>query len=205
MATVKKETIKTPAEQKIIEAARRLFTQKGYDAVKTRDIAREAGINLALLNYYFRSKEKLFELVMRGNMQEFFTSILLLINDRETSLEKKIELLVNKYIDVLSRNPALPLFVMTHMRNNPQRLGFRAKFRDSYLMKQVQEAVKQKKIAPITPANLIMNIVGLTIFPYIGKPMLLHVNGMDERQFDELMQERRKLVPKWIDAMLKVK
>ena len=58
-------------EEKIKAAARKVFTRKGFAATRTRDISEEAGINLALLNYYFRSKEKLFDLVMMENMQHF--------------------------------------------------------------------------------------------------------------------------------------
>ena len=199
----KKEVIS--AEQKIITAARKLFTQKGFDAVKTRDIAKEAGINIALLNYYFRSKEKLFEIIMRENMQEFFMSISLLINDEKTNVKQKIDLLVNKYIDILSANPQLPLFVMAHMRNNPQRGEFQSRFKESYFMKQVMEEIKSGKIAPIKPVNFMMNIVGLTIFPFIGRAMIQNINGVDDKQFNELMEDRRKMVPKWIEAMLKVK
>jgi AcrR family transcriptional regulator len=205
MATVKSKKEVISAEQKIITAARKLFTQKGFDAVKTRDIAKEAGINIALLNYYFRSKEKLFEIIMQENMQEFFMSINQLINDEKTEVKHKIDLLVNKYIDILSANPQLPLFVMSNMRNNPQRGELQNKFRESYFMKQVQEEIKSGKIAPIKPVNFMMNIVGLTIFPFIGRTMIQNINGVDDKQFNELMEERRKMIPKWIEAMLKVK
>jgi len=89
MKTAKTKKSEESAEQKIIEAARKLFTEKSFDAVKTRDIANEAGINLALLNYYFRSKEKLFEIVMQENMQKFFQSIVGIINDEETTIREK--------------------------------------------------------------------------------------------------------------------
>src|SRR5271165_3203609 len=89
------------AEQKIKAAAQKLFTQKGYAAVRTREIAAEAGINLALLNYYFRSKEKLFELVMLENMTTFAEGAADIIHNESTSLDQKIELLVGHYIDIL--------------------------------------------------------------------------------------------------------
>src|SRR5215469_8224769 len=165
-------------EEKIKEAARKLFTQKGYAMVKTRDIATEAGINLALLNYYFRSKEKLFEIVMQENMQQFFMSIIQVINDETTTIQQKIELLVNKYIDMLLQNPELPIFVIMQMRNNPTRMEFQGKFRESFFIKQIQAAIKNKEIAPINPINIMMNMVGLTIFPFIGKPILVNGHGI---------------------------
>src|SRR5271154_299968 len=82
------------AEEKIKEAARNVFTRKGFAATRTRDIAEEAGINLALLNYYFRSKEKLFEIVMLENFGQFLNGVQTLLNQKESSLEEKIDAIV---------------------------------------------------------------------------------------------------------------
>jgi AcrR family transcriptional regulator len=204
MKTAKTKKSEESAEQKIIEAARKLFTEKSFDAVKTRDIANEAGINLALLNYYFRSKEKLFEIVMQENMQKFFQSIVGIINDEETTIKEKVELLVNRYIDMLLNSPELPIFVMSNIKNST-RTQFQGRFRDSFLMKQVQKAIKKGKMPDMNPVNFMLNVVSLTIFPFIGKPMIKNSHNMDDKQFLELIEERRKLVPKWIEAMMKLK
>lgn len=204
MAT-KKQNIKLSTEEKIVSAARKLFTQKGYEGTKTRDIAKEAGINLALLNYYFRSKEKLFEMIMEENMGQFMNVISGIVNNEASSIDQKIEDLVNNYITMLSKFPDMPLFVMNHIRSNPQRLEMRQRFMGSYFMMQIQDAMKKGKIAPINPLNLMLNIVGLTIFPFIGRPMFQNNHGMTNEQFNALMEERRKLIPKWIGAILKAK
>ena len=107
-------------EEKIKEAARKVFTQKGYAATRTRDIAEAAGINLALLNYYFRSKQKLFELVMAEKLQKYFGVLAPVLNDGSTSLETKVESIASKYIDLIIENPELPLFVLSEVRNNPE-------------------------------------------------------------------------------------
>ena len=72
-------------EEKIKIAARHVFHIKGYAGTRTRDIAEEAGINLALLNYYFRSKEKLFEIVMMETLRDFLQSLTSVFNDMESS------------------------------------------------------------------------------------------------------------------------
>ncbi len=92
----KPDTPDRPTEEKIKEAARTVFTRKGFAATRTRDIAEEAGLNLALLNYYFRSKEKLFEIVMLEKMQVFFGFIGPIIYDDSTSLELKVEGIVSQ-------------------------------------------------------------------------------------------------------------
>lgn len=205
MTTVKKKKKTDGAEEKIISAARKLFTEKGFDAVKTRDIAKEAGINLALLNYYFRSKENLFEMIMKENMDRFMEAVTGIVNNETTSLEKKIEMLVANYIDILLVNPDMPLFVISNARIDDKRMKMREKFLGSHLMKQVHQAMKTGKIADINPANIMLNIVGLTIFPFVARRMFLSSNGISQEQFNALMHERKKMIPKWIKAMLKVK
>src|SRR5688572_7850375 len=106
----KKKIKDSTTEEKIKEAARKLFTQKGFAAVKTRDIAAEAGINVALLNYYFRSKENLFGIIMRENMIKFAAFATMLFNDENLSVDQKMEQIVSAYIDMLLAYPDLPLF-----------------------------------------------------------------------------------------------
>src|SRR4249920_1132140 len=109
MAKKKKAVdISLSTEEKIKAAASKVFTKKGYAATRTRDIAEEAGLNLALLNYYFRSKEKLFELVMMEKMESFFGTIIPILNDTSLSLEQKIVAVSEKYTVVLLENPDLP-------------------------------------------------------------------------------------------------
>jgi AcrR family transcriptional regulator len=193
------------AEEKIIAAARKLFTRKGYDAVKTRDIAKEAGINMALLHYYYGSKDKLFGIIMAENMKRFLQGIVLIVNNRETNIEEKIDLLVSNYIDMLIARPDMPLFVLNEVRNNPKKYFNRTGFKEFYLAKQIEEAVKSGKIAPVKPVNFMINLLGLTIFPFVARPMIRYNNGISEEHFNKLMLERKKLIPKWIMAILKTK
>src|SRR5579859_5482121 len=95
-----KKVKEASTEEKIKEAARKLFTQKGFAATRTRDIAEEAGINLALLNYYFRSKQKLFDLIMMENFQEFIKGITVNLVDDTMTFDQRIEKIVVAYIDM---------------------------------------------------------------------------------------------------------
>src|ERR1700741_422233 len=96
-------------EEQIKEAARRVFTRKGYAATRTRDIAEESGFNLALINYYFRSKEKLFDIIIVEQLQLFVQSLVGIVNDPATTLFEKLHLLVSHYIDMLVQNPGIPI------------------------------------------------------------------------------------------------
>jgi AcrR family transcriptional regulator len=209
MMKIKKEIIDHSTEEKIKNAARKVFTQKGYAGTKTRDIAEEAGINLALLNYYFRSKEKLFDIIMLESFQEFMRSMISVFNDEKTSLEKKIESMVSNYIDLLIIQPDIPLFVLSELRNNPneliKKMSLDNNLMKSFFMKQIQQAIKDEKISDISPVHFFMNMMSLTVFPFVASPMLKNLGGLNQEEFDKLMQQRKKLIPKWIKAIMKVK
>lgn len=187
-------------EEKIKEAARIVFTKKGYAATRTRDIAEEAGLNLALLNYYFRSKEKLFQQVMIEKVQMIFSVLFPIANDPGTNLSEKIELLVGNYISLLQKNPDLPLFVLSEIRNNPEhfqnKVGINM-LRESSLVKQIVE-----KRPDINPIQFLISLLGMTIFPFVASPLLQAANLIEPAQFGGMMEQRKQLIPKWVDAML---
>ncbi len=203
-----KLAIDPTTEEKIKHAAKVIFHQKGYAATRTRDIAKEAGINLALVNYYFRSKEKLFDIIMLESLQDFRQFIQAAFNDEKTSLESKIETMVCNYIDLLIDQPDIPLFILSEIRNNPQALISKMNkesMAKSFFIKQFQQAVKEGKIAPIHPLHFIMNLIGMIVFPFVGSPIIKTVGGLKQEEFNELMQQRKVLIPKWLKAISKVK
>jgi AcrR family transcriptional regulator len=188
-------------EEKIKDAARRVFLKKGYASTRTRDIAEEAGLNLALLNYYFRSKEKLFELVMTEKLLKFFGIIFPVVNDQDTSLERKIELIAHNYIDMILDNPDLPIFVLSEIRHKPER------FASTMQLKKIlteSHFVKQLHIArpDINPLQVITTLLGITVFPFLMKPVLFASGSMNQKAFDAFMEERRALIVKWVNTML---
>lgn len=195
----------TTTEQRIKEAARKLFTQKGFAGTRTRDIAEEAGLNLALLNYYFRSKQKLFDLIMMENFRQFIQGISVNFLDDTLTIEQRVSSMVTAYIDFLTKFPDLPLFVLNEIKGNPSKLA--ATIRDeiaparSHFFQQLQAAYQAGKIA-LDPFHFVANLVGLTIFPFVGRPLLQRVNNVDDEQFAAYMQQRKELVPKWIMLML---
>lgn len=204
----KKEIEKnTSTEEQIKEAARTVFTRKGYAATRTRDIAEESGFNLALINYYFRSKEKLFDIIMLEHLQTFIHSVIGMVNDPETSLQQKIELLVSHYIDMLIKNPGLPLFILNEINADPGKLltkiGVnRLEHNELCIARQWKELAKKKQITPISPLHILMNLAALTIFPFIGSPLIKNRTGINTAQFNALMEERKKLIPAWVNAMI---
>ena len=201
-----KKALMTPppdvsTEEKIKEAARKVFTRKGYAATRTRDIADEAGINLALLNYYFRSKQKLFEQVMLEKVQQLFGHIAPVLNDHGSSLEYKVEQIVARYIDMITANPDLPLFVLSEIRNHPEH--FAQTFQIGALIEQSSFIKQLKEKRPdIHPLHFLMNTLSMTVFPFIAMPVFKTIGAADETQFSVMMSERKSLIPVWVKAIL---
>lgn len=210
MATAKrqrKKAVDGTTEEKIREAARKVFTRKGYAGARTRDIAEEAGINLALLNYYFRSKEKLFDMIMTENIQQFMIGVKEILVNEKTDLKEKNELLASHYIGMLSRYPDLPFFILSELRSHPdklvERMGIKEfMFRSSYF-RQLGDAVGNGP--KVNPLHYLINTIALIVFPFIGSPILKNIGDLDPGQFNTLMDERKILIAQWIEAMMKIK
>jgi hypothetical protein len=119
---------------------------------------------------------------------------------------EKVQKIVVAYIDMITANPHLPMFVMNQLHSVPSKLVERMEpvlkpLRENFL-RQFEEAVNRGEIARIEPFHFVANLIGLTIFPFIGKPLLQRVSGVNNEQFAALIQERKKLVPIWIKTIL---
>ena len=194
-------------EEKIKATAKAIFMKKGYAATRTRDIAEEAGINLALLNYYFRSKEKLFQQIMMESLQGFFASILTIFNDSDTDLEEKLRRLASSYIEQLIGQPDIPMFILSELRSNPKefmnKMPIHNKLKGSVLFAQLIQEIGEEKARTINPLQIMMNIMSMILFPFVARPMLEDVAQLTSEDFKSMMEERKKLIPMWIMDMIK--
>lgn len=195
------------AEERILAAARKVFTTKGMAGARMQDIADEAGINKALVHYYFRDKDKLFEVVFMQEAQKFFPKINAIFNS-DAPLFEKIENFVSEYVDEMVENPYLPWFVMNEINRDPDRFlykvwGEQNLPKPAKLLEQISREISEGRIRPIHPMHLLMNMISMTIFPFVGKPMFIRNMSLDEAQFREIMLQRKKEVPAFIIAALK--
>ncbi len=200
----RKEGPDPTTEERILEAARTIFQRKGYAGTRTRDIAEAAGINLALLNYYFRSKERLFQRIMLESAQRFFQTIQAVLNDEQTTFYQKIEAIPGCYADLLAREPEMPMFLLSEIRHHPdslaKQLDLHGVMARSCFFRQFRTAVAEGRFPDIHPVQFLLNLVGMTVFPYLAKPMVQIITALEEETLDGLLRERRHMIPAWIFA-----
>ena len=188
-------------EEKIKNAARVIFTQKGYASAKMRDIATLAGVNLALVNYYFRSKDNIFKIIMREKMYKIFGMIFPYMQDENTTLEEKITKISEIYIDMLSEDPNLPIFVFGEIQKEPENF--------TSMLPITSANIKEMSIAKqfsqydtgISPVHFMLNFLGMTIFPFIAMPLLEKIKVDSSENLKLLIKERKKMIPIWMKNM----
>lgn len=188
-------------EAVILEAARKVFIINGYEGSSMQMIADEAGMNKALLHYYFRNKDRLFEAIFVeafGKMAPRLQQII--ISDR--SFEEKIRGFVDEYISTLIEIPEIPLFIMHELRRNPERiikLVSSSGIDPRKVASLIKEEMKQGGIREIDPYQLLINLLSLCIFPFAARPIIEgFIFEGDAGQFDAFLQRRKKEVGDFI-------
>lgn len=193
-------------ESNIMEAAKRIFVLKGFEGARMQEIADEAGINKALLHYYFRSKDKLFEAVFIDAFVKFVPTILITLNSN-SPLFRKIEVFVDHYIDVLSKNPFIPGFILHELGHNTERLSKIIRtvgLNPDLFVEQVKAEIEAGTINPIDPRDLLVNMLAMCIFPFVGKPILKVVLFKNnEEEYHEFLNRRKIAAAQFIVNSIK--
>ncbi|HEX2722277.1 MAG TPA: helix-turn-helix domain-containing protein [Gemmatimonadaceae bacterium] len=201
-------------ESRILEAAKRVFIRRGTAGARMQEIADEAGVNQALLHYYFRSKERLSEAVFSRVAAPMFGAIIHIIGSDIAALDK-IDRIVDTYLNVLTASPFLPGYILAELHHHPERiprlLGNIAggKLSDvaspafDKLEKQLAAAARAGQIRRTTAAQFVVNILSLCVFPFAARPMLRAVLDMSDDEFAKFIEHRRKELPAYIRAALR--
>lgn len=202
-----KGNIEDSTERKILEASKRIFQRKGMYGARMQEIADEAGINKALLHYYFRSKDKLFDAVFQDAAKSFFSKIRELINV-DKPLFEKIEYFVEQYLELLMQNTFIPAFIITEVHQNPDRIE--NIFLESgvtpglIFANEVNAAIEKGVIRPIDPRQLIINIVGLCVFPIAARPIIKTILNQSDDEFVNFIEVRKRELANFIINAIKV-
>ncbi len=184
-------------EDKIISAAKKIFITKGMDGARMQEIADEAGINKALLHYYFRTKNKLFEKVF----YIVFKDVLVVLEQAvssELNFEQFIEKFITQYIKLLKSKPFIPQFVLHELNRKPERIVEQMQNKNvikQKLFDMIEQAIEDNIIRPIQPVHLITNILALCIFPFVAKPIItgFALDG-DKEKYKTYIDERPEQV-----------
>jgi TetR/AcrR family transcriptional regulator len=192
-------------EQRILEAAHAVFLRLGTAGARMDEIAKEAGVNHALLHYYFRTKERLAEAVFRQAAQELLPAVIKILGST-IDLDAKVARVVQLELDHLSRTPHLPGYILSELNHHPERARqliaaltgmtpeeARPKLLTA-LRQQIEERVLAGAMAPITPEQFVVNLISLCIFPFAARPLITGLLGLDQVGFARFIDQRRQLL-----------
>lgn len=203
MEKIKNET----SEVIILNAAKSVFIKKGMDGARMQEIADEAGINKALLHYYYRSKQQLFEAVFFNAFSLLAPQLNYILND-DSTVQEKITKFSHDYISFVSQHPYLPNFVIQEINRDPDfplKLKGNSNFPNlEKFKKQINEEVKNGFIKPIKAEQLFINILSLCVFPFVGSPLIKTIGNINDKKFNELIEERKTHVANFIINSIKL-
>lgn len=195
-------------QERILEAARLVFARSGTSGARTQEIADEAGVNKALIHYYFRTKDALAEAVFTRELATLVQPVVRTLASA-TPLDEKVRTVVGLYLDKLTAFPQLPGYVMAEMHFHPERLddlfaaviGSRPETATGpvfgTLQAQIAEATAAGTMRAISPHQFVVNLISLCVFPFAARPLLTRVVGGNQ-DFDALIAERRDTLADFI-------
>ena len=182
-------------ELRILDAADAVFVRRGTDGARMQEIAEEAGVNKALLHYYYRTKDGLAQAVFR-RVASAFMPVIIETMASDLSLEAKAEKVVQHYLEVFARRPYLPGYLISEVTHHPDRLpplfaaiaGTQIKKRVlTKLAQQIDERVRAGTLAPIAPEQFLVNIISLCVFPFAARPIIMVALGLDAKGFERAL------------------
>ncbi len=188
-------------EQKIIRAATDIFLQKGKDGARMQEIARQAGINQALLHYYFRSKEKLYRQVFVSEVREFMEAIFHSMVDKD-DIAEFVRSFIYRYIDQLAQNPQVIRFILWEIERGGSL--FAEVFREiitqnpgkspPFFIRKLNDAIRQGKIRKLDPHHLIFSIIGMCIYVFLARPLIQQIFPEINFTSPEFIEKRKEEV-----------
>lgn len=195
-------------EQRILDAAHAVFMRTGTAGARMQEIAREAGVNSALLHYYFRSKDRLAEAVFHRAAAQLFPAVVRVLAS-ERPLAEKVRTVVEIELDRLSRAPYLPAYIISELAHHPERItqfisamtGSQPEALGRKLLRivggQIDQEVRAGRMGPTAPEQFFVNLLSLCIFPFAARPMISALMGLDDKTFARFIRERRDKLPEF--------
>lgn len=184
-------------EEKIKDAAKAVFLQKGFSGCTTREIAKASGMNVALVNYYFRSKNQLFQLIFQSVMEEFIQSLIQVFQE-DMPLKEKMRILIQKRYEFVEKNPEFPNFIHNELgRNaefNRQNKNIFDKIATSGIFDEARDAQQKGEMRSIDMFHVTILIMSNCDFPFISRHFHLSMHEISEKEMNLKLKEHRLLV-----------
>ena len=189
---------KKSMEQNILEAAEEVFLEKGFSQASTTDIAKKVGCNQALIHYYFRTKEKLFDLIFENKMVLFLEQFLK-INSDDVDFQERVKRITESHFDLLVANPNFPKLLVSELLNRPKRLAAlgsifekRAKRMLQNVQTKIDEEVQRGTIRPISAIDLFISVISLNVGVFLLRPVLENVAHFNDNDIIEILASRKR-------------
>lgn len=198
----------TNTEEKIVEAAEKVFIENGMAGARMQQIADEAGINKALLHYYYRSKEKLFSIVFKTAIKALLPNLIKSFKT-EGDFFDRLNAFVENYLKIVEKNSHLPGFVIHELNHHPEQLIqtiAELNIDIQFIIDDIHAEIEKGNIISISPKHLIVNVISLCVFPIVARPMVTGVlfKG-DKDEFKNFLEERKNHVADFIINSIKTK
>ncbi len=184
-------------EGKIKEAATRIFITKGFNGCTTREIANESGTNVALVNYYFKSKGQLFDQIISSVVKEFTLSLIDVFKSN-MSLINKMRILIEKEFEFLSKYPEIPNFIINELGKKDKSffdcLDIATEIQNTKIFEEVATAQANGEMRRIDLVSLMLLLMSNCHFPFMAKPMIKAIHSMEDEQYTEHLMIHKQYV-----------
>jgi len=192
---------------RILDAAHTVFLRKGTAGSRTQEIADQAGVNKALVHYYFGTKAALADAIFERALGTVLPRIFAILADPDRNIEAKVAGIVREQIDFHSARPYFAGYLISEMHAEPDRvtrlMARRGKVPLDVIRRQLREASKAGTMRSISAEQFVVNLMGLLIFPFAARPVLEGILALDASRWPAFIEERRRLVPAFFLAGLR--
>ena len=198
-------------EAMILQAAEKEFLEKGYAGARTTAIAEAAGVTHAMLHYYFRTKDKLFEKIVSDKMEKLCEMLLMAINHPELPLKERVQNGIEGHFEFLRANPDLPRFIINELAEHPERMetlrGTLLKNATSLLgslQEEIDRLASCNRCGRVDARMLLIDMVSLNVFLFLAAPIVKTVAGSIYGDYDLFLEMRKRENVKTILGKLKL-
>jgi TetR/AcrR family transcriptional regulator len=202
------------SETRILDAAHVVFTRRGTAGARMAEIAREAGVNHALVHYYFRTKQRLAEAVFRRAAGQLFPAMLAVFAS-ELPIEEKVRRIVSAQVDMLLENRYLPGYLLAELNHFPERAelllssmagapaeAVRPRLFGK-LAEQLEAGARGGTLRPVSPQAFVLNLISMVVYPFAARPLVMAIMGLDDDAFAAMMQQRKTELPEFFLTALR--